>query len=424
MAYTNRAITESLLEALEGAPAVFLNGPRQSGKTTLVTRIAERLGANYLTFDEATVLAGAQADPESFVDGLETPVVLDEVQLAPEIFRALKRRIDELRRENPDAANGAFLLTGSANVMALPELSEALVGRMQIRSLYPFTMGEHLGLREGFLGGIFADQLPQLATQKGEEPSLDTLIHGATYPEIAGRPWRRQRQWFEGYIASILQRDVRALSEIEKVGELPNILRLLSTRVGNLINDADLARDAGLTHQTLRRYRTLLGQLFLYAGVPPWFRNIGKRFVKAPKAYIADTALLCHLLGIEPGNLAGVGAERIGPILENFVGIELIRQLAHVPPFPAELYHLRTHSNVEVDFVIERQDGALVGIEVKARQTVGEKDFRNLVKLRHMAGGDFKRGIVLHRGAHKVPFGKDMVALPVSALWRLGAQPM
>jgi len=423
MGYTSRTITKNLMAALDAAPAVFLNGPRQSGKTTLVRRIAERVGADYVNFDEVTVLSGAQADPEAFVDGLDTPVVLDEVQLAPEIFRALKRRIDELRRAGGDAANGQFLLTGSANAMALPELSDALVGRMQIRSLYPFTTGEHLGSREGFIGGVFAESLPRLEGP-ARAPAFSQLVRQASYPEVAGQSWERQKQWFEGYLSTILQRDVRALAEIEKVGELPHVLRLLATRVGNLLNDADLARESGLSHQTLRRYRTLLGQLFLYHAVPPWSRNVGKRLVKAPKAYIADTALLCHLLGLDPDNLESASHDRLGPVLENFVAVELIRQSAHDPPFPVQIHHLRTHSNVEVDFVVEREDGALVGIEVKARKSADRRDFRHLEKLKDMAGRNFVRGVVLYRGERKVPFGRDMVALPISALWRLGATAM
>ncbi len=158
--------------------------------------------------------------------------------------------------------------------------------------------------------------------------------------------------------------------------------------------------------------------------MPPWYRSVGKRLAKAPKAYITDTALLCHLLGLDPGTLATSHAERAGPVLENLVATQLVRQLAHRPPFRAELHHLRTHGGVEVDFVVERPDGRLAGIEVKSRRSIDKRDFKALETVRDMVGDDFVRGVVLYRGERTVPFGPRLAAVPLSALWRLDASPI
>lgn len=418
MTYYNRISEATLREALAIMPAVFLNGPRQAGKSTLVQHLAGTFfPADYVTFDDVAVYAIASHDPEGFLRHFARPVILDEVQRVPEIFRALKLLIDEHRAKGKAQANGRFLLTGSANIMALPELANALVGRMAVLSLYPLSAGEAMGDGAPVINGWF-DQ--EIAFSKGadtsrEKISVDEIIHRATFPEITGASRSQSALWFDGYLTTLLQRDVRDLAEIEKIPALPNIVKILAARAGGLLNDADCARDAKLNPMTYRRYRTLLQQLFLIMLVPPWYRNIGKRLVKSPKLFFTDTALLCHQLGVDVTGLSQQNPGLFGHVLENFVASELTKQMAALSD--GALYHFRTQDDKEVDFIIERRNGALLGIEVKARSAVTPDDFTGLKVLKKQVGKDFVRGIVLYTGKDTIPFGDDMVAMPLDSLW-------
>lgn len=422
MSYCNRTIDARIREGLSVMPAVFLNGPRQAGKSTLAAHIAKTyLDADYVTFDDVTTFAVASNDPEGFLRQFTRPVIIDEVQMVPDVFRALKLLIDEYRKKDKKGANGRFLLTGSANILALPGLADALVGRMAILSLYPLSASEVHGQDKPVINGLF-DQ--EITFRKGadarKKPSLDDMIHSATFPEIAGASRTDSTVWFDGYLTTLLQRDVKQLAEIEKIPALPNIVKILAARAGGLLNDADCARDAKLNAVTYRRYRILLQQLFLISLVPPWYRNIGKRLVKSPKLFFTDTALLCHQLGVDAGSLQQQNPGLFGHILENFVASELTKQLAMLSD--GTLYHFRSHDNKEVDFVIERRNGKLLGIEVKTRESVTADDFAGLRVLKEQVKKDFVRGIVIYLGKDTVHFGDGMVAMPLENLWRLNME--
>ncbi|MBM3610159.1 MAG: ATP-binding protein [Alphaproteobacteria bacterium] len=411
MNYIKRKIKTKLLKALGVSPVVFLNGPRQAGKSTFVQALAkEQFPAEYVTFDNATQMAAATNAPESYLKERKGSLIIDEVQLVPEIFRPLKITVDKLRQES--TLRGKFLLTGSSNIMALPDLSGPLVGRMNVLTLYPLSGAEVLGGTGQFIDGLFnKDFVP------GDNKKVRDMMYLATFPEISGADESERTLWFDGYLTTILQRDVRALAEIEKLGMIPNMLRVLANRAGSLINDADIARDVGLNPVTSRNYKTLLKMLFLTFEVSPWYRNIGKRLVKAPKGYIIDTLLLCHLLQYEGKDLEINRPEIFGHVLENFVATELLKLMTFQSD-RMNLYYFRTSDGKEVDFVLEKPNGQLVGIEVKKRDQVDSSDFKGLEELQSLTGKDFICGIVLYSGQEVVPFGKNLWAVPISNLWR------
>lgn len=413
MAHIRRHLKNKLLAALNTSPVVFLNGPRQAGKSTLVKEIAKKdFPAEYVTFDSTTQIAAATNSPESYLRERKGALIIDEVQLVPDVFRALKTVVDEMRHAQGGKIKGRFLLTGSANIMALPKLSDPLVGRMGVLTLYPVSSAEVAEGKGDFLERLFAEDF---TADKGKRKITD-MIRAATFPEISGASARDCTRWFDGYLTTILQRDVRALAEIAKLNTLPNLLRILANRAGGLVNDADIARDASLNPVTSRNYKTLLKMLFLTFELAPWHRNISKRLIKSPKGYVTDTLLLCHLLQYELEDLEKNRPELFGHALENFVATEFLKLVANNDQ-RFDLLHFRTGDNKEVDFVLERPNGQLAGVEVKKRDRVDQSDFKGLQELQALSGKDFVCGVVLYRGRDVVPFGKNLWAVPMSNLW-------
>jgi len=379
----------------------------------LVQAIAKKeYPAEYVTFDSTTQMAAAANAPESYLRERKGSLIIDEVQLVPEIFRALKVVVDEFRQEHGSKLKGRFLLTGSANIMALPKLSDPLVGRMNILTLFPISSAEALGGQGDFIERLFKKDFE---ADSGKN-KLSDVIRASTFPEISGADIHERTTWFDGYLTTILQRDVRALAEIEKLSTLPNLLRILASRAGGLINDADIARDAGLNHVTSRNYKILLKMLFLTFECAPWYRNIGKRLVKSPKGYMTDTLLLCHLLQYELRDLETNRPQLFGHVLENFVATELLKLITFRDD-KMDLFHFRTSDDKEVDFVLEKPNGQLTAVEVKKSDNVSKSDFKGLEELQRITGDDFVCGVVIYRGKDVVPFGQNLWAVPISNLW-------
>jgi hypothetical protein len=411
-----RHVAARLLEAFEDTPAVLVNGPRQTGKSTLAR--SEELtgpGRQYLTFDDPGLLSAARRDPNGFIAGLTGPVTLDEVQHAPEIFPVIKAAID--RRRQP----GRFLLTGSANVMLLPKLSQSLAGRMEVLTLWPFSQGELGGVVEGFIDALFSRE-PGWSSAGSAGVGRDELFHkvlAGGYPEVVGRKSvARRRAWFESYFTTSLQRDVLDLANIADVTAVPRLLSVLAARAGGLLNFSDLSRSLALPQTTLKRYFALLEATFVVQLLRPWSGNLGQRLIQTPKVYLDDTGLLAHLLGLTFERLKVDGA-LAGGVLENFVLMELRKQSAWSETRPG-IYYWRTASGQEVDIVLEDSAGRLAGIEIKAAATLGGGDVRGLQAMAASTGKRWVRGVVLYTGTEVIPFGANLHGLPLSHLWMRG----
>src|ERR1017187_6221429 len=398
-----RHITPRLLAALRDTPVVFVQGPRQAGKTTLVQSLKDDgHDAAYFTFDDAAVLAAAQGDADSFVANLPQKVVL----------RAIKRSVAPRRQP------GRFLLTGSANPLVLPKASESLVGRMEVLSLSPFSQGEIDGQPEHFVDACFARSFSPGNYRDSGWPGLTERIARGGYPEITTRPAGARREaWFGSYVTTILERDIRDIANVQGLREMPKLLRLAAARASGLLNFAELARDAALPQTTLQRYWALFEATFLVRGLPAWTANLGTRLVKSPKVMLGDTGLLCYLLGLDAEWLQG-DAMMAGAVLEAFVGTELAKQITWSET-RISMFHYRTHTQREVDFVLEDAAGRLVGIEVKKSASPSAGDFKGLRHFSEAVGKRFLRGILLYTGSNSVAFGPELHAVPVSALWRL-----
>jgi predicted AAA+ superfamily ATPase len=239
----------------------------------------------------------------------------------------------------------------------------------------------------------------------------------ATFPEIADKNATERGIWFDGYLTTILQRDVRLLAELEKISVLPNLLRILAIRAGSLLNDADIARDIGLNSITSKFYRNILKMMFLNFDIEPWYRNIGKRLVKAPKGYLTDTLMLCHMLDLNLEDIEKNKPDLFGHILENYIATELTKLLTFSET-KAKLLHFRTSDGKEVDFVLERPDGSVFAIEIKKSESVNIHDFKGIQTLALLTEKEFIGGVVLYSGKEVVPFGKNLWAVPFHILWQ------
>jgi predicted AAA+ superfamily ATPase len=411
-----RCIKPALNDALSDTPVVFLAGARQSGKSTLVRQIAEESGhTRYVTMDDSSLLAAATADPQGFIDGLSGRVVLDEAQRVPGLMLAIKAAVDRNRQP------GRFLLTGSANVLALPKVADTLVGRMEVLTLWPLSQVELERRNGSFVDALFAEKLQMDHVQPLSKQELFRRVIRGGYPEVIARALpRRRASWFQSYLDLILRREVRDLANIQDLVQLPMVLAQVAARSGGLMSFADLARSVQIPQTTIKRHLALLEAVYLIHTIPAWSSNLTARLAKAPKLLLADSGLACHLLGLDSERLQGQ-PNTAGGLTESFVAGEVARQLGW-SLVRAKLYHLRSHTGQEVDLVVESPDGRCVGIEVKAAATVSGRDLRGLRTLADLAGPGFVRGVVLYTGRETVPFAENLHALPISALWQLGME--
>jgi predicted AAA+ superfamily ATPase len=404
---------ESLVaEALADTRVVLVNGARQAGKSTL-TRLSagSRPGTVIRLLDDAATLRAAQDDPVSFVehDGL---MVIDEVQLAPDLLRAIKVRVDL------DPRPGQFLLTGSSRILALRTLPDALPGRMEVIELWPFSQGEMAGGSDGFVDAAFRHGTAlDYSSSLRRRDYLERLVAGG-FPEAVRRAPRRRAAFFDSYVSTLIERDVLEISSIERRGDLLKLLALLAGRAGGLLVPAALASASGIPRTTLVRYLELLSSVFLIKSVPAWSSGQTTRAVGAPKLAFADTGIACSLIGQDAARLGEPGGAG-GAMLENFVVMELARQLTWSEE-RGRLYHYRTRDQVEADAVIETPDGRVIAVEVKSGATVRTEDLAGLRNLASHLGEKFVAGYVMYTGQQTLSFGGKIKAIPVEALWQLG----
>lgn len=402
-----RLAEPTLLAALADTPVVLIHGPRQCGKTTLALQVGQRRRYRYYTFDDAATLAAARADITGFVLRLERRVILDEVQRVPELFAALKPVVDASRN------SGRFILTGSSNVLLVPQLSDSLTGRIEILRLHPLSQVELERVPATFLHTLFGDAQAFRHDGRMGKELAERIVRGG-YPVVQKRTESRREAWFANYIETLIQRDVRDMSHISSLDALPKLLTLAAGQTARLANLSELASAFELSRPTIRTYLTLLERLFLIDHLPPWFGNRAKRLIKTPKLHFGDTGLACNLLRCSAAELHE-RRDLLGQLLETFVFDEVAKQTSAHPERIA-LHHLRDKDGYEVDIVL--QSGTrYAGIEIKAASSVGESDFRGLKRLRELLGARFHAGVVLYDGEHVLPFGDRILAAPVSALW-------
>ncbi|GLR45593.1 hypothetical protein GCM10007880_61110 [Mesorhizobium amorphae] len=407
MADYPRFVEQRIKDALSDTRVVLVAGPRQSGKTTLVRRMA---GADvaYHTLDNATTLEAAQQDPVGFVRGIDRAVI-DEIQRAPELLLAIKESVDA------DQRAGRFLLTGSANLMTLPRVADSLAGRMEIVRLLPLAQSEIHENRPSFLENLFQNKIAAVKNLVLGGDLVGAVLAGG-YPEALRRPsWSRRQDWYADYIEAIVQRDVRDIAQVDQISQMPRLLRVLAEYSGQLVNYSAIGNSLAMNHVTTRKYVDIFESLFMVRTLQPWFSNKLKRLTKTPKIHFLDSGLLAALRDLSPDHIRS-DRGKFGALLETFVFAEILK-LASWADDRFEFSQFRDKQQHEVDIVIEDRRGRVTGIEIKAAATVMSSDFKGLRMLAEACGDRFVSGVVLYDHDKIVPFGERLHAAPLSVLW-------
>jgi uncharacterized protein len=412
-----RLIAARAVEFLGSFRVVVINGPRQSGKTTLLRQLNQDFHGSYLTLDEGALRAAAQADPAVFIADGSRPMMIDEIQRGgDDLVLAIKAAVDS------DPARGQFILAGSTRFLSTPSLSESLAGRAGILEVWPFAQQELAGSVPSFLGRAYAEPM---ALRSGPASDLTRrdyfeLICQGGYPEPSTIASALARdEWYRAYVQAVVDTDIREMARVEAPGNLERLLRLAAASTAQEFNIVKAASDLQLHRTTISSYLGLLETVFLIRYLPAWSRNQAARVIRRPKLHLTDTGLAAHLLGVDADGLAARVAPSRGALVESFIVNELAKQ-ASWSPFPVRLHHWRVSQGPEIDLVAERGNGRVVGIEAKATDAIRQDDFKGLAALRdHLdqAGDDFVHGFVLYTGPRPLSFGDRLTALPVSVLW-------
>lgn len=376
MRYVSRRIGEQVLRAAKAFPAVVLTGPRRAGKTMLLRRSFP--DASYLLFEDPDVVSRFRADPQGFLDALPLPAILDEVQYVPEVFRYVRARIDAEPRRT-----GRWFLTGSQEAGLMQHVTESMAGRAAVLQLWPLSASE---------------------TKK-----VDLLRGG--YPEVLARP-RESRLWFSSYLQTYLERDVRTMTAVQDLATFRRFFALVASRHGQVLNRSDLAAPLGISVPTVQRWLSVLettGQILL---LPPFYENFGKRLVKSPKLYVADSGLACHLLGIDTEAELRKSPFR-GALFEGLVASELVKQQTNAGA-RREVWWFRDQQGLEVDFVVPTRGGGLRLLEAKAGSSVRPEAAVPMQRLATAIAKSGRRGSVEMALVHESAKGMKGLALPVA----------
>ena len=415
MDLVRRHIQPLIEETLEWARVVMLHGARQSGKTTLARMIAEARSGTYLSMDNEELREGVLDDPVTFLANQRYPLVIDEAQRGGDrLVFAVKHLVDE------EWTPGRFILTGSTNFLTVPKISESLAGRVQIFRLGPLSEAELADTEPTEIDHWFeGSPSPAPASDLGRADYLERVCRGG-YPEVAKLGARQRRRWFQGYIETVIQRDIAALTDIRKASALAPLLRWTAGLTSSQVNLSEASRQLGISRPAITNYFEWLQTVFLVHELPAWSRSLTASTARRPKVHITDSGLAASLLGVDADALASPTAPATGPLLETFAANEIARQIS-ASPRAYTLSHYRDHKDREIDLILKADNDDVVAVEIKTTSSPTPKHIAHLRWLRDqldaVSPGAFRAGILLHTGPHTLSLGDRLHMRPISCLW-------
>jgi predicted AAA+ superfamily ATPase len=395
-------------EAIKTRRVLLLSGPRQCGKTTLAKQLVTK-SIVYRTLDNAAIRTLAESDPHSFVEHTHQMLIIDEVQRAPALLSAIKIVVDENTRP------GQFLLTGSANIQSLPSMQESLAGRVRKIRLRPLSQGELSGAAPIFLDKAFEQTFVQNhSTYLNRKTMLEMAFRGG-FPEAIKLNDKDRQQWHRDYISALLERDLKDIARIHQHHAMQELVSILAGWSSKFMDIAAISSGLSIRRPTIESYINALETLYIVERIQPWTRTDYERVGKQTKLYMTDSGLMASILRWRKTQVE-LDADRIGKLIETFIFNELAA-LVDVSNSKYELFHYRDRERREIDFIIERDDQALLGIEIKAASSISAADFKHLKWFRdNIAKNRLFIGIVLYAGELAGKMGENLWAVPFSAL--------
>ncbi len=437
MDYVERQAEQQLHTVLDAFRVVVLHGARQCGKTTLARAVAAARGGTYTTLDDPAVLAAALDDPRTFLLNQPHPLVVDEIQFGGDpLVQAVKMAVDD------DGQAGRFLLTGSTNFLTVPTISESLAGRAAIVQLWPLSQTEiearttqvdsnsdldasnaadvDASSGDSVVAAWFRDEFRLgSSADANRDEYLRRLCRGG-YPEPFEMEGRLRYRWFDSYVTTVLNRDIVMLGELRAMPAMHRLIRLAAASTATEVNLADWSRRLGIDRRTVESYLGWMRTVFLVHELPAWTRNRTRRAIKRPKLHMLDSGLAATLLRLDAAALRHPNATMTGPLIETFAVNEIVKQIS-AGDEAIDLHHFRDSTGREVDLVLERTDGLLVAVEIKASASPSPSQMENLAWLRDFMDrtepGSFKAGVLLHTGSHSLKLGDRLYMLPIEQLW-------
>ncbi len=399
----HRKLESTIMEMLESFRIVAINGPRQSGKTTLQKKIATNKNMKYYTFDDTDIFNTASSDPKGFIEYISKTenIAIDEVQMIPEIISPIKMYVDERNRK------GMFLLTGSSDMFKNSKIKESLAGRMVSFNLYPLSYSEINKRDINIIDKLFSDDFNTFDIDFesiSKEEFISAVINGG-YPEVYNLPTKAKKAWYDFYIKARITKDIASIEnvQVETLSHLAKLLKVLAGQVSSLVNYTSIAKSIGITDKTVAKYVKILEALYIIKLIPSYSNNILKQVTKSPKVHFIDSGLASYLLNTSVESSMLGQNQHLGNLVETFVYTELIKHQANSNE-DIEIYHFRDTTQKEVDFVLESSLGDIVAIEVKSSSTLKSEYFKGLLALAKTIGTKNFKGIVFYGGDKVLPY--------------------
>lgn len=395
-----RTLSRVIYKALKTFPAIVVTGPRQSGKTTLLKTLFSQTHS-FVTLENPDMRMRAREDPLAFLEQYNPPVIIDEIQYAPELLSYVKTKIDEDRKP------GRWLFTGSQNFSLMQGVSQSLAGRAAVLSLLPFSYAEAVGrgnTTKDLLNFLKEIKVNIKARGTKEIPLVRWILRGA-YPEIVSHPKVDRGLWCASYISTYLERDVRQITNVDDLGQFERFLRMCAVRTGHILNLSEIARDIGISVPTAKRWLSLLQTSYQVCLLYPFYKNIGKRLIKSPKLYFMDTALASYLLGLHNQEML-LNSPSLGSLFETMVVVDFYKRFLHFGQMPS-MYYLRSRDGLEIDLVLEIGQ-KLTLIEIKSSVTVTPRHSYPLEKMLKKIKKDIVHNFIISRSEENFLLSKNV----------------